>query len=186
MSAGQGPNNDIHSSAAKVTLRVQKTYSKYDGPKAVAIDEGTMRAIGAAAGDVVEVQGIKKTLARVLPLHHSDSGRGIARMDEATRDDAGAEVGGAIMIRRVYNIPSADKVILIPPHPMPALDDQYLADELIGVPVTDGSEMKIRFYSEYLHFRVAGVSPVKQSYDRPPTAVVTEETAILLKRKAAG
>lgn len=48
---------------------------------------------------------------------------------------------------------------------MPAIDDQYLADELIGIPVTNGSETKVRFYSENLRFRVAGVFPIKQSYD---------------------
>lgn len=117
MHAGQGPGSNTPSSAAKVTLRVQEMYNRYAGPKAVAIDEWTRCAIGAAAGDVVEVQCAKKTLAMVLPLHQQDSGKGMARMDEVTRDDAGAEMGDAVVIRRVYNIPPADKVILIPLHP---------------------------------------------------------------------
>jgi transitional endoplasmic reticulum ATPase len=156
-------------------------YASNTGIRTGAIDERAMRAIGAAAGDIVEVQGGKKALARVMSLRQSDSDKGMARMDELTMNEAGVEAGGAIVIRRVFNIPPAEKVILIPLHPMPALDDQYLADELAGVPVTMDSKITVRLYSENLHFVVAGVCPAKQSYDRPPTAIVTENTGIVLR-----
>jgi hypothetical protein len=49
-------------------------------------------SLNASTGDVIEIRGKRKTVAKCLPLYPSDEGKGIIRVDGLVRNNAGVAV----------------------------------------------------------------------------------------------
>ena len=59
----------------------------------VRIDSGTMSHIGARPGDIVEIEGSRKTVAIVDRAYPSDVGQAVIRMDGIVRRNAKTGIG---------------------------------------------------------------------------------------------
>ncbi|HIP66590.1 MAG TPA: AAA family ATPase [Candidatus Nanopusillus sp.] len=79
----------------------------------VRIDSESMRKIGVKPGDVVEIEGRRKTVAIVESAYPEDIGLGVIRMDGIIRRNAGASIGSYVTVRRA-NVKEAQKVVLAP------------------------------------------------------------------------
>ncbi|MGC9133028.1 MAG: CDC48 family AAA ATPase [Nanopusillaceae archaeon] len=79
----------------------------------VRIDAEAMKELGIKIGDVVEIEGKKKTVAIAQLLPPQDYGLGIIRMDGIIRKNASATLGGYVSVRKA-NVKEAQKVILAP------------------------------------------------------------------------
>ena len=64
----------------------------------VRIDPETMRALGSGTGDTVEIVGARRAVARLYPNFPADRDRKLARMDNATRGNAGVTIGRDVQI----------------------------------------------------------------------------------------
>src|SRR5579872_3169605 len=163
-------------SQQQVQLKVLEAYTRDVGRGVARIDYDAMDALDASTGDVIEIKGKRRTVAKCLPLYPSDEGRGIVRIDGLIRNNAGVAIGDMVIVRKV-KAPPAEKVVVAPLEAVPPIDERYLADTLESVPVTKGDNVMIPYFGGRLTFQVMGVSPVAEA------ALITQRTVFVISEK---
>src|ERR1043166_2189382 len=129
----QGMPHNENSNA--LSIKILEAYTRDVGRGVARIDYDSMDALDASTGDVIEIKGKRRTVAKCLPLYPSDEGRGIVRIDGLLRNNARVAVGDMGVVRKV-KAPPAEKVVVAPLEAVPPIDERYLADTLESVPVT--------------------------------------------------
>src|SRR6476661_7286675 len=117
-----------------------------------------MDSLGASTGDVIEIKGKRRTVAKCLPLYPSDEGKGIIRVDGLVRNNAGIAIGDTVLVRKIKAVP-AEKVVVAPLESIPPIDERYLADALESVPLIKGDNVMVPYFGGRLTFQVIGVTP---------------------------
>ncbi|HXW37338.1 MAG TPA: CDC48 family AAA ATPase [Nitrososphaerales archaeon] len=163
-------------SQQQVQLKVLEAYTRDVGRGVARIDYDAMDALDASTGDVIEIKGKRRTVAKCLPLYPSDEGRGIVRIDGLIRNNAGVAIGDVVTVKKV-KAPPAEKVVVAPLEAVPPIDERYLADALESVPVTKGDNIMIPYFGGRLTFQVVGVSPVADA------ALITQRTVFVISEK---
>ena len=98
----------------EVELKVgELTQREEFGRGIVRIDSKTMQKIGIKEGDVVEIEGTRKTAAIAVRAYPADAGLNVVRMDGLVRRNAGAGVGDTVKIRKA-EVKDAKRVTLAP------------------------------------------------------------------------
>ena len=141
-----------------VTLKVLEAYTRDVGRGVARIDYDAMDTLDASTGDVIEITGKRKTVAKCLPLYPSDEGRNVIRVDGLVRNNAAVAISDTITIKKI-KAPPAEKVIVAPLESIPPIDERYLADALESVPVTKGDNIMIPYFGGRLTFQVIGITP---------------------------
>jgi transitional endoplasmic reticulum ATPase len=131
-----------------------------------------MDLLGVGTGNVIEVKGKNRTVAKCLPVYPSDEVKGIIRLDGLMRNNARIAIGDTVIVKKLKAIP-AQKVIVAPLQPTPPVDGTYLADTLESVPVVKGDNVMVPYFGGRLAFQIAGIMPVITSEN---AAIVTQKT----------
>ncbi|MDA4136265.1 MAG: CDC48 family AAA ATPase [Thaumarchaeota archaeon] len=163
-------------SQQQVQLKVLEAYTRDVGRGVARIDYDAMDALDASTGDVIEIRGKRRTVAKCLPLYPSDEGRGIVRIDGLIRNNAGVAIGDMVIVKKV-KAPPAEKVVVAPLEAVPPIDERYLADALESVPVTKGDNVMIPYFGGRLTFQVVGLSPAAEA------ALITQRTVFVISEK---
>ncbi len=163
-------------SQQNITLKVLEAYTRDVGRGVGRIDYDAMDALDASTGDVVEIKGKRRTVAKCLPLYPSDEGRGVIRVDGLIRNNAGVAIGDTVAIRKI-KAPPAEKVVVAPLEAIPPIDERYLADALESVPVTKGDNIMIPYFGGRLTFQVFGISPMADA------VLITQRTIFAISEK---
>src|SRR6187455_2091467 len=140
------------------TLKVLEAYTRDVGRGVARIDYDSMDSLSASTGDVIEIRGKRRTVAKCLPLYPSDEGKGIIRVDGLVRNNAGVAIGDTVVVTKVKAVP-AEKVIVAPLEAIPPIDERYLADALESVPLIKGDNVMVPYFGGRLTFQVIGVTP---------------------------
>ena len=88
------------SMTAALKLKVTEGMIEDVGKGLARLDPGDLKSIGSVLGDVVEIIGGKKTVARVTGTLNEWSGKKIIQIDGQTRDNAKAELGSTVEIKK--------------------------------------------------------------------------------------
>ncbi len=140
------------------SLKILEAYTRDVGRGVARIDYDSMDSLTASTGDVIEIRGKRRTVAKCLPLYPSDEGKGIIRVDGLVRNNAGVAIGDTVVVRKIKAIP-AEKVIVAPLEAIPPIDERYLADALESVPLIKGDNVMVPYFGGRLTFQVIGVTP---------------------------
>jgi transitional endoplasmic reticulum ATPase len=159
-----------------VTLKVLEAYTRDVGRGVARIDYDAMDSLDASTGDIIEIKGKRRTVAKCLPLYPSDEGRGVIRIDGLIRNNAGVAIGDTVTIKKI-KAPPAEKVVVAPLEAIPPIDERYLADALESVPVTKGDNIMIPYFGGRLTFQVLGVSPMADA------VLITQRTIFAISEK---
>jgi len=159
-----------------VSLKVLEAYTRDVGRGVARIDYETMDKLSVSTGDVIEIKGRRRTVAKCLPLYPSDEGRGIIRIDGLVRNNAGVAIGDHVTVRKI-KAPPAEKVIVAPLEAIPPIDERYLADALESVAVTKGDNIMIPYFGGRLTFQVIGISPIADA------VLITQKTIFIISEK---
>jgi len=159
-----------------VTLKVLEAYTRDVGRGVARIDYDAMDALDASTGDIIEIKGKRRTVAKCLPLYPSDEGRGVIRIDGLIRNNSGVAIGDTVAIKKI-KAPPAEKVVVAPLEAIPPIDERYLADALESVPVTKGDNIMIPYFGGRLTFQVLGVSPMADA------VLITQRTVFAISEK---
>ena len=82
-------------------LKVLEAYTRDVGRGVARIDYDTMDSLNASTGDIIEIKGKRRTVAKCLPLHPSDEGKGRIRVDGLVRNNAGVAMEAYKNTRRI-------------------------------------------------------------------------------------
>jgi transitional endoplasmic reticulum ATPase len=95
-------------------LKVAEPITKEDiGRGIIRIDSDTMNKLGIKEGEIVEIEGKRRTCGVAFISYSSDKGLNIIRMDGLTRRNAGSGVGEFVKIRKA-EVKDAKEVTLAP------------------------------------------------------------------------
>ena len=95
-------------------LIVEKAYPNDSGRGVARIDPKKFLELDIFPGDIIEIEGKKRTSAKTLRLDMMDWGHDIIRIDGFIRQNAGAGIGDHVKIRKA-EFKYAEKVVLAPP-----------------------------------------------------------------------
>src|SRR6186713_3558319 len=159
-----------------LSLKVLEAYTRDVGRGVARIDYDSMDSLSASTGDVIEIRGKRRTVAKCLPLYPSDEGKGIVRVDGLVRNNAGVAIGDTVIVKKIKAVP-AEKVIVAPLEAIPPIDERYLADALESVPLIKGDNVMVPYFGGRLTFQVIGVTPASDA------VLVTQKTIFHIAEK---
>jgi len=159
-----------------LTLKVLEAYTRDVGRGVARIDYDSMDTLNASTGDVIEIKGKRRTVAKCLPLYPSDEGKGIIRIDGLGRNNSGIAIGDSISVRKIKAV-AAEKIIVAPLEAIPPIDERYLADALESVPLIKGDNVMVPYFGGRLTFQVIGVTPAADA------VLVTQKTVFNIAEK---
>ncbi len=157
-------------------MKVLEAYTRDVGRGVVRLDYDSMDSLEASTGDVVELNGKRRTVGKCLPLYPSDEGRGVLRIDGLLRNNSGVAIGDTVTVKKI-RAPPAEKVIVSPLEAIPPIDERYLADALESVPVTKGDNIMIPYFGGRLTFQVQGIAPLAEA------VLITQRTIFVISEK---
>ncbi|MDE1727433.1 MAG: AAA family ATPase, partial [Thaumarchaeota archaeon] len=124
-----------------INLVILEAYTR-DVGRVARIDHKSMEALCASPGDILEITGKKRSVARCLPLYPTDEGKQTIRIDVIGRNNTGVTIGDNLTVRKIKTV-AAEKITIVPLDSIPSLDERYLADALNGMPVTKNDNVMI-------------------------------------------
>ena len=163
-------------SETEISLKVLEAYTRDVGRGVARIDYDSMDTLNASTGDVIEIKGKRRTVAKCLPLYPSDEGKGIIRIDGLGRNNSGIAIGDSISVKKIKAI-AAEKIIVAPLEAIPPIDERYLADALESVPLIKGDNVMVPYFGGRLTFQVIGVTP------NADAVLVTQKTVFTIAEK---
>lgn len=121
-------------------LKVGELTSREEFGKGIArMDSKIMQKLNMTEGDVIEIEGERKTGALAVRSYPKDAGSKIVRIDGLVRKNAGTSVGESVKVRKA-DVETADKIVLAPAQEGVALhiSSNLLKKNLYMRPVSKG------------------------------------------------
>jgi len=107
-------------------LRVADARQRDVGHGKVRIDNETMQKLGITAGDFVEIQGKKMTVAVAWPAYAEDQGEEIVRMDGLIRRNAGVALNEYVALKKA-DVKDAQAIIFAPTDVRLSVDEEFVS-----------------------------------------------------------
>ena len=100
-------------SEPSIKLKVMEALQEEAYKGVVRIDTQTMRAINVRPGDIVEIEGGRKTVALVDRAYPTDLGEEVIRMDGIMRRNAKTGIGETVFVRKA-DVKEAKSITIAP------------------------------------------------------------------------
>jgi len=167
----------------EVVLKVAEGLSQDVGAGRARLDTETRMQLGVSPGDVVEIEGGRKTGAVVWRARPVDEGKGIIRIDNLTRKNARVGIGDKVIVRKAYP-KVAERVVIAPAISQQRIQfghgiENLVKRGLLKRPVTAGDTIVIpgiALFGNSLPFGVVKTDP-------KGIVLIGEETEIIVKEE---
>ncbi|MBI5400404.1 CDC48 family AAA ATPase [Candidatus Saganbacteria bacterium] len=162
-----------------LTLKVKESLPKDAGRVIVRLDPEDMKELSLEVGDIIEIEGKRKTPGKVMPCYAEDRGKKIVQMDGISRANAQTGLTEKVKIRKVDG-QSAGKIILTPLTSSTTLqqerDAKYIGSLIEGVPVVAGDRVRATLFgSKWSDFTVKETVPGGIVLIGPATLIKMDE-----------
>ncbi|MEM2620588.1 MAG: CDC48 family AAA ATPase [Thermofilaceae archaeon] len=147
--------------AKELELKVGELRHNEAGRGRVRIDEDAMDKLSLTAGDAVEIEGRRKTVAVVWPGYAEDKGTWVIRMDGWTRKNAGVSLGEKVRVRKA-EVKTAVMVKIAPTSMSLTVDENfvsYVKKRLIDRPLMEGDIVQVLVIGQMIPFTVVATKP---------------------------
>lgn len=142
-----------------VEVRIAEALTRDVGRGIARVDPDIVSKMGWVSGDVIEIEGRKKTYALLWQGPQNDAGRGVVRIDGATRNNAGIGIDDKVVIRKTRSA-YADLIVLAPTEPLRITGgEEYLGQLLDGRVVGKGDMITIQVMNRRIDLVVTRVEP---------------------------
>jgi transitional endoplasmic reticulum ATPase len=165
--------------ADTLTLKVKEALPKDSGRAIARIDPEDMKTLGLEVGEIIEIEGKRKTPAKVMPCYAEDRGKKIIQMDGILRENSKVGLDEKVKIQKAESKP-AGKIVLSPLTISGLLqrekDTKYIGSLIEGLPITVGDRVRATLFgSRSCDFKVE---------DTIPDGVVLVSPATLIRMKS--
>lgn len=142
----------------------------------VRIDPEALRRIGAGPGDVLEIDGRNKTVAKAMPTFKEQRGGHVIQIDGVGRTNAGIALGQKATVRKVSH--SVARRVVVAPLGSGALHEdeiEHTARRLDGIAVKAGDRVRIALFGgNHRDFQVSRTEPDGPVMIHPDTLLAVE------------
>lgn len=161
----------------KLSLKVAEAMNKDVGRGIARIDPADMQALEAEIGDVVEIVGKRRTVARLMPTFKEERGKSRIQIDGLVRGNAQVSLDEKVTLKKVPWQP-AEKVVLAPVTPGTMdKDSRYIGTLLDGLPLVEGDRIRATLFgARYNEFLVESTLPKDVVIIKPTTSLKIAET----------
>ncbi len=145
----------------QVSLRVEEPDPSHVGRNIITLDRRTKEDLGVTSGDIVEIAGSQKTAAVIWPARQEDEGKGIIRMDNLIRKNAGVGLGEKVNVQKA-EFTEAKRVVLAPTQEVRIIAsgyDRILKKNFIGRPLNKGDRVLISVFGSGFIYQVIDTNP---------------------------
>ncbi len=162
-----------------IALKVAEAKS-YDAGRGIGrIDPEVAHDLALQTGDVIGIEGTKRTAAIIWPGYPEDTNTGIIRIDGTVRRNAGVSIDDRVHIRKIQTAP-AEKILFAPTQPLKIQGGEaYLAHNLEGRVVTRGDVVELNIMGRRVDLVVISIKPVIDS------VIISDSTSIEISEKPA-
>jgi len=130
----------------EITLKVAEAVKKDVGRGLARIDPADIERLHTTIGEIVEIAGKKRTVAKVMPAFKEDRGKGIIQIDGPTRGNAHIGLDEKVTLKKTAWNP-ADNVVLTPVNAVNLeRDSKYIGSLLDGLPVIAGDRIRATLF----------------------------------------
>ena len=161
----------------EITLKVAEAVKKDVGRGLARIDPADIERLHTSIGDIVEIAGKKRTVAKVMPAFKEERGKGIIQIDGPTRGNAHIGLDEKVTLKKIAWNP-ADNVVLTPVNAVNLeRDSKYIGSLLDGLPVIAGDRIRATLFgSRFTDFVVETTIPKGVVVINPTTMLkITEK-----------
>ena len=166
-------------SGDKLRLTVVEARRDDVGRGIVRIDPETLRQIGASPGDVLEIEGRMKTVAKAMPTFKEQRGQQVIQLDGVGRTNAGVALGQKAAIRKVAH--AVARRLVVAPLGGGALHEEeieHTARRLDGLAVKTGDRVRIALFGgNHRDFNIVRTEPDGPVMIHPDTLLTVGGTA---------
>ena len=146
-----------------ITLKVKEALPKDVGRAIARIDPKDMKILELEVGEIIEINGKRKTPAKVMPCYMEDRGKRIVQIDGISRENAQIGLDEKAKLSKVENRP-ANKIRLSPLTVSSLLqrdkDAKYISSLIEGLPVNAGDRIRATLFgSKSCDFKVLDTIP---------------------------
>ncbi|HWR45889.1 CDC48 family AAA ATPase [Sporomusa sp.] len=146
-----------------LSFRVADAMPEDVGQGYVRIDNAEMDKLEVIIGDIVEIQGRKTTVAKIVPCFSQFKNQNLAQIESIIRENAGVGIDERITLKKAVRQP-AQTVILSPLDVTidfsDAQDIKHLERVLNGLPIITGDRVKVNLAgARSQYFTVIGTAP---------------------------
>ena len=145
----------------EVVLRVQDSDPSHVGRNIITLDYETKHLLNLTSGDIVEIEGTKKTAAIVWPARSEDENKKLIRMDNFIRHNAGVSLGDVVKVRAA-DLKEGKEVVLAPIEEVRVIASGYnriLKKTFLGRPLTKGDLVWVSVFGSGFIYKVVNTKP---------------------------
>src|SRR5512136_344731 len=165
--------------AEEITLKVIEARPTDVGRGIARVDPALFREKGWQAGDVISIQGKKRTAALRWPGYPDDSGSGAIRFDGNIRRNADVSIDDRVPVKIIQSAP-AESIVFAPTVPLRITGgEEYLRRYMEGRVLTRGDVIEISVMGRKIELVAVRVNPAKDA------VVIGDRTRIEISEKPA-
>ena len=134
-----------------MTLKVKEALAKDVGRAMARIDPEDMKTLGLGVGEIIEIEGKRKTPAKIMPCYAEERGKGIIQMDGISRENAQIGLDEKVKMSKVDHKP-ANKITLSPltVSSLVQRDTKYIGSLIEGLPIAAGDRVRATLFGARL------------------------------------
>ncbi len=172
---------------AEVQLRVDSAYPGDQGGGKARLDPETMLLLKISPGDLVVIEGKRRTVAKVWRALVEDWNQRKIRIDNFTRMNAGVSIGDNVKISTISDEIEAKRVVLAPPEDLPKkipiANNPHVLNGLIDFPVTLNDSVPIMLGLPFVQPQIVAFKVIE--IEPEEAVIITKNTTIEFSDKPA-
>ena len=154
------------------SIKLSSSYRQDIAKGRIRISLKNMKKLGISKGDVVEINGKKKSVATCFPLYPSEKNKQIARVDGLTRFNCKSKENESVTIKKIKT-KIAVWIHLEPLIPVPPVDERYINDCVDGVSFLKSDKFVIPYFGDVLSFKIS------KTYPSGPVTISDDTTFVI-------
>jgi transitional endoplasmic reticulum ATPase len=171
----------------EVQLRVDSAYPGDQGGGKARLDPETMLLLKISPGDLVAIEGKRRTVAKVWRALVEDWNQRKIRIDNFTRNNAGVSIGDTVKVVKIADEVEAKRVVLAPPEDLPKkipiANNPHVVNGLIDFPVAKNDSVPIMLGLPFIQPQIVAFKVVE--IEPEEAVIITKNTSIEFSDKPA-
>jgi len=171
----------------EVQLRVDSAYPGDQGGGKARLDPETMLLLKISPGDLVAIEGKRRTVAKVWRSLVEDWNQRKVRIDNFTRLNAGVSIGDTVKVAKIADEIEAKKIVLAPPEDLPKkipiANNPHVINSLIDFPVARNDSVPIMLGLPFIQPQIVAFKVIE--IEPEEAVIVTKNTSIEFSDKPA-
>jgi len=161
-------------SELEISVEVQSEFLSDKGKGIARLDADSMKRLDLSSGDIIEIQGQRKTYSKCLASPKKNHTNGILNIDGLIRSNAGINIGNRIYIKKIMAT-RAKKITIAPLEIMPFIEESEIKEALTLFPIIQGDNVVLENLDEHVFFRILETIPSNSAL------ITTSKTDVQIK-----